>query len=198
MSNGVAANLAEITLELTGSYLINAFFACALSKKPTLLMFSFSSPDQMKSPFDISPFPVYRTFEIPIMSYLKRFISFLRISSFPAAYRVCTFYVPTVRVFLASFSLCVFTAVCLVLACFPVANFSTLPWLLGRGLGPFWPGRHPSWYGFVWCSFRVVFFRLFILQAAVSAPLPPNTPPLSGLVTGTEIATVRSQWWSSD
>jgi hypothetical protein len=26
------------------------------------------------------------------------------------------------------------------------------------------------------------------LQAAVSAPLPPNTPPLSGLVTGTEIA----------
>ena len=32
---------------------------------------------------------------------------------------------------------------------------------------------------------------------AVSAPLPSNAPPLSGLATDTESAGLRSLWWSS-
>ena len=142
------------------------------------------------------PFPIQRTSEIRIMSYLKRFISFLSSCSFPAAHNVCTFHVRTVRMFLTGLSLRVFPVVCLVLTCFPVANFSTLPWLLGRGRGPCWPGRRPSRYGFVWLSFMVGFCRLFVLQAAVSAPLPPNTFPLSGFVPSTEIAGLQSLWWS--
>src|SRR5688572_469592 len=112
-----------------------------LSKKPTPLVCEDASSDQMKSPFGVSPFPVHRTSEIPIISYLNRFISFLSSSSLPAAHNVCTFHVPTVRVFLASFSFCAFLVV---YEFFPVANFSTLPWSLDRGRGPCFTGRRPS------------------------------------------------------
>ena len=93
------------------------------------------------------------------MSYLKRFISFLSNSSLPAVHSVCTFHVPTVRVFLASFSFCVFFVV---YEFFPVANFSTLPWSLGRGREPCSPGHRPSRYGFVLRSLMVGFCRLVL------------------------------------
>lgn len=68
MLNGISSNLAEIILELIGLYPVNAFLACVLSNKPTPLMCVFSSPDQMKSPFGISPFSVYCTSDISLMS----------------------------------------------------------------------------------------------------------------------------------
>ena len=68
MLTGVASNLAEIIFELIGLYPISAFLARGLSKKPTPLVCIFSSPDQMKSPAGVSPFPVHRTSEIPMMS----------------------------------------------------------------------------------------------------------------------------------
>ena len=71
--NGAASNLAVMTRELIGLYPINAFLASAPSSRPTPLVCVFSSPDQMKSPFGVSPFPVHRTSETPIISYLKRF-----------------------------------------------------------------------------------------------------------------------------
>ena len=128
-------------------------------------MCSFSSPDQMKSPFDVSPYSVHRSSEIPMISYLKRFISFLNSSSFPAAHRVCTFHVLTVRVFLASFSLSVFPVGCFVLEGlkgFPVVNLSILSWWLDRERGPCLLGRRPSRYGVVLWSFMVGFFRLVV------------------------------------
>jgi hypothetical protein len=96
------------------------------------------------------------------MSYLKRFISFLSNSSLPAAHSVCTFHVPTVRVFLASFSFCVFFVVHEFFEFFPVTNFSTLPWFLGRGRGTCLPGRRLSRYGIVLKPFMVGFCRLVL------------------------------------
>ena len=109
--------------ELTGLYHINAFLAFVPSSKPMPLVSVFSSPDQMKSPFRVSPFSVQGTSEIPIMSNLKRFISFLSSSNFSAVHSVCTFRVPTFKVFLTGFSLCVFPVVCLVFKYCLVANF---------------------------------------------------------------------------
>jgi hypothetical protein len=98
--NGVALNLTVIIRELLGLHPINAFLAYVPpSSNPTPHMCVSSSPDQMKSPFGVSPFSVQRTSEIQMMSYLKHFISFLSSSSYPAAHSVCTFQVSTVRMF---------------------------------------------------------------------------------------------------
>jgi hypothetical protein len=54
----------------------------------------FSTDHQMKSPFHLSVFPVHRTSDIPMTSYLYRFISFLNNSSLPVAHSVQTSHVP--------------------------------------------------------------------------------------------------------
>ena len=109
--NGPASNLVVRIRELIGLYPINDFLACVPSSKPIPLVCLFSPPDQMRLPF-----PVQRTSEISLTSYLKRLISFLRSSNFSAPHSVCTFHVPTVKVFLTGFSLCVFPVVYLVLS----------------------------------------------------------------------------------
>ena len=56
--NGAASNLAVMIRELIGLYPINAFLACVPSSKSTTLVCVLPSPDQMKSSFSVSPFPV--------------------------------------------------------------------------------------------------------------------------------------------
>jgi hypothetical protein len=85
---GAASHLAIIIRERTWLYPISAFLAFVLSSKPTPYTCVFSSPDQMKSTFGFSSLPVHRTSEIPMISYRKRFISFLSSSNFPAAHSV--------------------------------------------------------------------------------------------------------------
>lgn len=90
--NGTASNRAKIIRELAGLYRISAILACVLSKYPTHLISEDSSS-------------VHRTSKIPIISYLKCFILFSRNSSLLAVHSVCTFHVPTVKVFFISFRL---------------------------------------------------------------------------------------------
>ena len=95
--NGVPLNLAVIIRELTGLYPIKAFLAFLLNRNPTRFAWIFSSPDHIKSPVIVSPFPVHLISETPIISYLKRFSSFLSRFSFPVSHRVLTFHVPIVK-----------------------------------------------------------------------------------------------------
>ena len=177
---GTASNLVVITRELTGLYPMSAFLVLSLSNIPTPVTCVLSSSDQMKSLFEVSPFPVQRTSEVPTISYLNLFISFLRSSSFPVVYSVLTFHVPTVSVFFAIFSF----SVAFVLVSFPVSNFSILPWSPGRGRGPCFTGRRPSWHVFLLFIFMVGFYHLFLF-------------PNSGICTPF-CSTLHFEIWTSD
>ena len=169
--------------ELIGLYPMNAFLACGPSGKHTPLVCVLSSPEQMKSPFGVSPFPVQRTSEITMVLYLKRFISFhfisfLSSSNFPAIHNVCTFHFPTVRLFLTGFSLCVF---------FSSQFFDSA--LVTRQMTRTLFTRATS--GSVWIRMMLVygwFLSSFCFTGGGICIPSPNTPPLSGLVTGMEIA----------
>ena len=166
----------ELSRELTVLYPMSAFLALSLSNIPTPLTCVLPSPDQMKSLFEVSPFPVQR---YPLYHI---WISSSRSWAAVVVHSVWTLHVPTVSVFFAIFSF----SVSLILVDFPVANFSILPWSSSRGRGSGFTGRHPSRHVFLLFVFMVGFYRLFLFSnSGICTPFCSTLHLRSGLATGT-------------